>query len=237
MDVTSLHTNILQEEGIQTVCEACDAFYKDTPPIPTRLLAQALRLILQENSFQFCGKNYLQTHGTAMGTKMAVAFANIFMGKVETEILSQSALKPLTWKRYIDDIFSLWDTSREDLTHFIEQANKHHPTILFTAEISDTETTFLDTSVYKGERFTNESVLDIRTHYKPTETFQYTHFSSKKSNSSNLISLIEVTQRVLSKELSRKLILKIESRPYYLNLKQTRKSCLLLRNITQQYQT
>ena len=109
---------------------------------------------------------------------MAVAFANIFMGKVETEILSQSALKPLTWKRYIDDIFSLWDTSREDLTQFIDQANKHHPTIKFTAEISDTETTFLDTSVYKGERFTNESVLDIRTHYKPTETFQYTHFSS-----------------------------------------------------------
>ena len=105
-----------------------------------------------------------------MGTKMAVAFANIFMGKVETEILSQSALKPLTWKRYIDDIFSLWDTSREDLTQFIDQANNDHPTIKFTAEISDTETTFLDTSVYKGERFTNESVLDIRTHYKPTET-------------------------------------------------------------------
>ena len=178
MDVTSLYTNIPQEEGIQTVCEAYDVFYKDTPPIPTRRLAQALRLILQENSFQFCGKNYLQTHGTAMGTKMAVAFANIFMGRVETEILSQSALKPLTWKRYIDDIFSLWDTRREDLTQFIDLANKHHPTIKFTAEISDTETTFLDTSVYKGERFTNESVLDIRTHYKPTETFQYTHFSS-----------------------------------------------------------
>jgi len=31
-------------------------------------------------------KNYLQIHGTAMGTKMAVAFANIFMAKVETEI-------------------------------------------------------------------------------------------------------------------------------------------------------
>ena len=46
------------------------------------------------------------------------------------------------------------------------------------AEISDTETTFLDTSVYKGERFTYESALDIRSHYKPTETLQYTHFSS-----------------------------------------------------------
>ena len=52
-------------------------------------------------------KNYVQIHGTATGTKMAVAFANIFMAKVETEILNQSALKPLVWKRFIDDIFSL----------------------------------------------------------------------------------------------------------------------------------
>ena len=35
------------------------------------------------------------------------AFANIFMAKVETEILNQSALKPLVWKRFIDDICSL----------------------------------------------------------------------------------------------------------------------------------
>ena len=42
---------------------------------------RALKLILQENSFEFNGKNYLQAHGTAMGTKMAVAFANIFMGR------------------------------------------------------------------------------------------------------------------------------------------------------------
>ena len=41
-----------------------------------------------------------------MGTKIAVAFANIFMAKVETDILKQSALKPLVWKRYLDDIFS-----------------------------------------------------------------------------------------------------------------------------------
>ena len=54
---------------------------------------------------------------------MGVAFANqIFMGKVETEILSQSAFKPLVWKRHIDDIFSLWDTNREVLTQFIDQA-------------------------------------------------------------------------------------------------------------------
>ena len=57
-----------------------------------------LSLILQENSFQFNGKDYLQTHGTAMGTKMAVAFANIFMAKIEKEILRQSATKPIFGK-------------------------------------------------------------------------------------------------------------------------------------------
>ena len=123
-------------------------------------------------------KNYLQTHGTAMGTKTAVALSNIFMNKIETEILSQSLFKPLVWKRYIDDIFSLWTTNRDRIEHFIEQANNHHRTIKFTAEISDKETTFLDTYIYKGERFERDTILDVRTHFKPTETFQYTHFSS-----------------------------------------------------------
>ena len=62
------------------------------------------------------GEKYLQIRGTAMGTKTAVAFANIFMAKVETEILNQSALKPLVWKQFIDDIFSLWITTTEEIT-------------------------------------------------------------------------------------------------------------------------
>ena len=36
MDVTSLYTNILREEGISTVCEAYEEFYQGNPPIPTR---------------------------------------------------------------------------------------------------------------------------------------------------------------------------------------------------------
>ena len=41
----------------------------------------------------------------------------------------------IVWKRYIDDVFSLWDVNRKDIDLFIEQANKFHPTIKFTAEI------------------------------------------------------------------------------------------------------
>ena len=135
-------------------------------------------LILQENSFQFNGKDYLQTHGTATGTKMAVAFANIFMAKIEKGILRQSTTKPTFWKRFIDDVISMWNTSRDKIEDFLVKANSFHPTIKFTAEISETETTFLDTKVYKGGRFKKESILDVRTHFKATETFQYTNFYS-----------------------------------------------------------
>ena len=41
------------------------------------ILLEMLRINLKENSFQFNGKHYLQTHGTAMGTKTAVSFAKV----------------------------------------------------------------------------------------------------------------------------------------------------------------
>ena len=178
MDVTSLYTNIPQDDGIQTVCSAYENFHNNNPPIPSHHLEKMLGLILNENSFEFKGEHYLHTHGTAMGTNMAVAFGNMFMAEIETNLLNQSRIKPMAWKRYINDVFYLWDTKREDLDTFITQANKYHPTIKFTAEISDTEIALIDTVVCKGVRFETESILDIKTHYKPTDTFIYTHYTS-----------------------------------------------------------
>ena len=96
-----------------------------------------------------------------MGTKLAVSLANIFMAAVERKIITRSHFKPHAWKRYIDDVFSLWNINKEEPNSFIELANGYHPTIKFTAEISDKEKTFLDTCVYKGERFKKEFILDV----------------------------------------------------------------------------
>ena len=142
MDVTSLYTNIPQEEGINTVCNAYEKFYKHNIPIPTHYVREILGLILNKNSFQFNGENFLQTSGIAMGTKMAVSFANIFMAEIETKIIEQCETKPREWKRYIDDVFSLWDCDRKNVEQFIFQANKLHPTIKFTAEISENKNHF-----------------------------------------------------------------------------------------------
>ena len=66
----------------------------------------------------------------------------------------------------------------------IELANNHKLTIKFTVEVSETETTFLDTCIYKAERLKKrkESIVDVRTHFKPTKAseYQYTHFSQTR---------------------------------------------------------
>ena len=54
----------------------------------------SLYLILKENSYQFCGSNYLKTSGIAMGTKKAIAFANLFIARIENQILRQSCIEP-----------------------------------------------------------------------------------------------------------------------------------------------
>ena len=43
------------------------------------------------------------------------AFANIFMAEIETNLLNQSRIKPIAWKRYIDDVFSLWEKERTSM--------------------------------------------------------------------------------------------------------------------------
>ena len=100
------------------------------------------------------------------------------MTYIETTTLSKTVFRTTVWKCYIHDIFSLWDMNKPDIEAFIEQANFHHPTTEFTAETFDTETAFLDTFVYKGTRFKEKSILDAKTHFKQTETFLHTHFTS-----------------------------------------------------------
>ena len=71
------------------------------------------------NNFEFENNHYLQLHGTAMGTKMVPAYANLFMGDLEQKILAQSPLKPLVWWCYIDDVFVIWLHGEEKLNEFV----------------------------------------------------------------------------------------------------------------------
>ena len=93
---------------------------------PTQTLVKLLTLILKCNNFEFNGKHYLQVQGTALGNKMAPAYANIFIGHLEGQLLKSVALRPFSWLRFIDDIDMKWLHGREALTTFLDKANNFH---------------------------------------------------------------------------------------------------------------
>ena len=107
--------------------------YQSKTPIPTQSLRDLMCLILKENSIKFNDKHYLQTHGIAMGTKMAVAFAVIFMAHIEKQLLAISPHKPIIWKRFIDDIFLVSTLTKAEISNFVEFANPFYTNNLIHA--------------------------------------------------------------------------------------------------------
>ena len=168
LDVKSLYTNIPHSEGM----EACRAALNTRQVLkpPTEDLVHLIELILTKNNFVFEDVHYLQTHGTAMGTRMAPSYANIFMGDLERKILEEVDRRPSTWWRYIDDVFAIWTHGEEHLTEFVQQINNQHPTIQFTAEWSNRSVAFLDVKVTIEE---GRLTTDLFT--KSTDTHQYLH--------------------------------------------------------------
>ena len=84
------------------------------------VIRQTLQLILNNNYFEFNGKYYLQTHGTAMGTPVAPSYANLFMAALEEQLLlnAPNGLIPFEWIRFIDDIFAIWPHGTNSLMTF-----------------------------------------------------------------------------------------------------------------------
>ena len=172
MDVSSLYTNIPNDEGIEAVCETLSQ--NNYPTTINHVITTFLKLILILNNFVFNGYHYIQTKGCAMGTKCAPSYANIFMGQFEAKnIYSKIKDKSLQYLRYIDDIFMIWTGTPEELTSFASEINQVHPSIKFTFENSLTEINFLDTTVYRQ----NNQLL-TKVYRKPTDRSMYLHSNS-----------------------------------------------------------
>ena len=135
--------------------EALKITKSNNPDQPdTNTLIHLLEIVLKN---KFNGKSYIQLQRTAVGTKLALAHVNIFMGKLEQTILSPAPLKPAYYKRYIDDILILWPHSIIELNKFITFLNNYHPSIKFTSE---------------------DQKVDVETYIKLTNRQAYVHASS-----------------------------------------------------------
>lgn len=168
IDIDSLYTNIEIQLGLEAVQEWFSR-YPD-PNRPDKYLLQLLNISLTKNDFEFDAQFYLQIKGTAMGKKFAPSYANIFMAKWEESALAQSPLKPLHYFRFLDDIYIIWNHSKEEFVEFAHHLNTHTQSIKIKYTIHETQVNFLDTVTYKGERYQQTGHLDFKVYFKDTDT-------------------------------------------------------------------
>ena len=88
LDVSSLYTNIDTDEVLTIVREELGKSGQNNPSAETITLL--LEKVLKLNNFTFRDLNYIQIKGTAMGTRAAPNFANVYMGRFEDRFVYQA---------------------------------------------------------------------------------------------------------------------------------------------------
>ena len=173
-DVGNMYNNIEHPEGVRAVHEYLEEHRKHgVTPFNTSII-ELSEHVLELNNFEFNGEHYLQVSGTAMGTKLAPSYANIFMSAFEEKfIYPYPGFNCVKWLRFLDDIFCIWSGTDESLDAFITYLNSVHNRIKFTVERSKTSVNFLDTTVHleNGRLWTD-------LYCKETDSHNYLHFDS-----------------------------------------------------------
>ena len=145
IDVQSLYTNIPHADGIQALNRILEE--TNTDPMKKLLICTLANLVLTKNYFILNKRLYTQTQSTAIGTRMAPSYANMFLKYIEIQLIDKSPKKPKMWLRFMDDIFMIWGHGRHELENFIHLANNLHPTIKFFFKTDKQEIPFLDTYI------------------------------------------------------------------------------------------
>ena len=175
-DIESMYNNIEHGPAVEIVHETLLKHKNRTYNINrpnTDNLTELFKLVVQNNVFKFNGNYYKQEIGLAMGSKTSPSASDIVIYHYEMNWITKFMEHIHTYKRYRDDIFILWKGPRSILNEFIQAGNSMSDRIKFDFQISNESINFLDLCIYKGTRFKNKQILDVRTFSKPTNKFQY----------------------------------------------------------------
>lgn len=120
LDVQSLYTNIPHTGGLEALTHFLEKRPEGISP-PNEFLLTLTEMALKMNFFQYGGSYYIQSQGTAMGAAFAPNYANLFMGYWEQKCIDNPATntfhsKISLYRRYIDDIFMIWNGSEDEFT-------------------------------------------------------------------------------------------------------------------------
>ena len=135
LDVDSLFTNIPLDETINIIIEKLFSENETVHNLNKDQFKCLLTLATKESYFLFDEELYQQVDSVAMGSPLGPTLANIFICHYEDIRLSSCSLecKPSYYKRYVDDIFVLFE-SESQVELFKNFMNTCHPKMKFTFE-------------------------------------------------------------------------------------------------------
>jgi hypothetical protein len=177
MDATSMYTNIDTDHGLH-ILEQFFEMNKDKLPagFPTKLVLEAVKIVMRFNVFEFDGTIIKQLTGTAMGTPMACTYSMIYYAYHEISTLLHKYRRHLLYyKRFIDDGCGLWndlddpsawDSFRKDVDDFGK--------LRWEVEERSREVNFLDLTI----TINDSNRIETRTYQKPMNLYLYLHHAS-----------------------------------------------------------
>ena len=151
LDVDSLFTNVPLDETIK-IC--IDELFKSEMTVcglNRKEMFEMLSLTLKESIILFDKKYYSQIDGVAMGSPLGPTLTNIFLCYHKSNWLKDCPkdFKPVYYRRYMDDIFVLFNKP-EHAQFFLEYMNKKHKNMKFSIETEmNGSLSFLDVKIFR----------------------------------------------------------------------------------------
>ena len=98
-----------------------------------KFLLQLMKILLNHNISTFNEEHFQQEFGVAMGSPPVPPYANIFTArKMFNKIRSLASNSIQLLKRFLDDLFPIFNGTTKDLHIFCNEINQIRPTIKFT---------------------------------------------------------------------------------------------------------
>lgn len=201
LDITNLYTNI----PVNTTIEIIKTNLENNSTMDSKHIKELitmLKTVLEQNYFIFNDSYYIQEDGLAMGSPLSSIMAEVYLNHVENlHILSDKNPqkdKILFYKRYVDDIFLIFNGNTRQLEVLCKYVNGLTPKLKFTLETECTGTlNFLDLTIKK-----KDNKLQFSIYRKPTTTDHTIHATSYHSQSVKMSAYNSLVHRLLSVPLS-----------------------------------
>ncbi|XP_061385802.1 uncharacterized protein LOC133320855 [Danaus plexippus] len=135
--------------------------------------AELLKHCLTSGYLMWKDEFYIQVDGVAMGSPVSPVVADIFMEDFEVRALCSPPIRPLIYKRYVDDTFTILNKNKTSA--FLNYLNSINSKIQFTIELeANNSLAFLDILVVRNP----DNTLGHTVYRKPTHTDRYLNGNS-----------------------------------------------------------